>query len=127
MTKPFDEQYVKDRDAAARLNSRNYPRRSGHTSSFISGSDWCKQYFDAKVAELEETIKARNLRINEVNKFLHDASQLNAILEKRIEGLREALNNITICSSRDSASYDASKALKRDDELRGADCKRKLK
>jgi hypothetical protein len=137
MTKPFDEQYVKDRDKAAeRL-------KVSSLMSFREGSDWSKQYFDAKVAELESKVVGLE---NENETYALGAEQFGDLsncydaqdvvslttrkhdelkeqittLEQRVEGLREALKSIQESTQHPTAIVFIGDALKRDDEMRGA-------
>jgi hypothetical protein len=104
MTKPFDEQYVNDRDAAAESRGKRQCS-TGQADldkaiswylevGFQDGADWSKQYFDAKVEELE-----RKLSQNKCNSghetlpiVLWDCPECVRIrtekLEQRIEGMK---------------------------------------
>ena len=54
MTKPFDEQYEIDRDLAAMTTQLDKPLLA--QAIFCKGSDWSKQYFDAKVEDRDKVI-----------------------------------------------------------------------
>jgi hypothetical protein len=66
MTKPFDEQYVKDRDEAAGARFDSLDNGDGGSShyGFIAGADWSKQYFDAKVEELQLELEFTKAYLN---------------------------------------------------------------
>jgi hypothetical protein len=70
MTKPFDEQYEIDRDLAAMTTPLDKPLIA--QAIFCKGSDWSKQYFDAKVEELQLELDFTKAYLNPADTSFRD-------------------------------------------------------
>ena len=80
-----DPKYIADRDKIAKLHSRNYPMRSGHTFSFKAGADWGYSRANSELENLKQLIEAKDAAWDVLEK--HEALVIKA-LDLAVEALR---------------------------------------